>query len=1129
MNRLKKAFTLLVFLSGLLSHWIMPTGFAQSLNNKNFILKPEKKFEHLTMTEGLSNSMVYSMARDKNGFMWFGTMNGLNRYDGYNFTIYKHDPLDSSSLSDNTIHAIMPDGNGKIWIGTANGLNLFDPSTEKAVRYYHQSGVSGSLSSNFININALYMDRQGILWIGTNDGLNTFNPHTHTFTHYLHQSIQVPSLISGSVGAIFEDRKGTLWVGTGKGLNSLSIGQESFHTPDTDPKLQPSASWQFIYSFCEDNLGFLWVSTNIGIFRRDPTTGIFEKFKQINTLAFTILKDSQGTIWICSFFNGLYAVNPSNLQIEHYEHNPTETNGLASNQLYSMVETQSGILWIGTTNNGINKLDLTKRQFTVYRPYLDNATSIKNAHVHSIYEDDNRNIWIGTSGNGLLKLEPQTGKVKMYKYDTTSSPSQNTSSIFEIREDKSGMFWIGTYWGGLYYFNPQTGKFISYLPEPGNPKSISDSRPITFLQEQDGALWIGTAGNGLNYFDPKTHQFTRYIHDPTNPNSIGFGQINSIIKDDKGDLWLTTEGSGLNRMERKTGHFHSYKHNPNDSNSISSDIAMYVYQDQTNTLWVGTRAGLDKMDTKTGKFTTYTTRHGLPDNYIVGIIEDSKGTLWISTKNGLCSFNPQKEVFQTYDMGDGLNTNDFKIDCLYKAKDGKMYFGGVNGFTVFHPDSIRSNTYVPPVHITGFKIFDKKVNLDEKEVELAYRDNFFSFDFVALNYHNTKKNQYAYMLVGIDKDWVYSGIRRYASYTDVSPGKYTFLVKGSNNDGIWNEQGASIKIIIHPPFWRTWWAYGFYFLCLFTCLVAFDRYQRRRLIEREREKTRERELQQARELEKAYKELGQQKEELQTTLEDLQATQTQLIQKEKMASLGELTAGIAHEIQNPLNFVNNFSEVNKELIEELELEIDKGNIEEVKLIINDLKENEDKVMLHGKRADSIVKNMLQHSRASGGEKQPTDINPLVDEYLRLAYHGLRAKDKDFNAKLITDFDEKVPKTEIVSQEIGRVLLNLFNNAFYAVNLKKAGLNGQYQPQITVTTKALDGKVEIRIRDNGTGIPESVKQKIFQPFFTTKPTGEGTGLGLSLSYDIITKGHGGEMQVQSKEGEFTEFITSLPLR
>jgi signal transduction histidine kinase len=348
---------------------------------------------------------------------------------------------------------------------------------------------------------------------------------------------------------------------------------------------------------------------------------------------------------------------------------------------------------------------------------------------------------------------------------------------------------------------------------------------------------------------------------------------------------------------------------------------------------------------------------------------------------------------------------------------------------------------------------------------------------------------------------------------------------------------------VTPPWWKTWWAYSLYGLLLTVAGYSLHRYQKQRVIAAERERTRVRELAQAKEIEKAYKELGikssqleEQKEELQTTLEDLKITQNQLIQQEKMASLGELTAGIAHEIQNPLNFVNNFSEVNKELIEEMEVEIGNGNLHEVKAIAMGIKENEQKISQHGKRADAIVKGMLQHSRASAGKKEHADINALADEYLRLSYHGLRAKDKDFNADFKTSLDESIGKIEVVPQDIGRVLLNLFNNAFYSVNEKKKALTlkgENYEPTVWVTTKRISsppvggaGRLEICVRDNGIGIPQNVLDKIYQPFFTTKPTGQGTGLGLSLSYDII-KAHGGDLKVKTKEGEFAEFIVQLP--
>jgi len=388
-----------------------------------------------------------------------------------------------------------------------------------------------------------------------------------------------------------------------------------------------------------------------------------------------------------------------------------------------------------------------------------------------------------------------------------------------------------------------------------------------------------------------------------------------------------------------------------------------------------------------------------------------------------------------------------------------------------------------------------------------------SFDFVALHFLRSEDNLYSWKLENYDNDWSAPSRERKASYTNLSQGKYIFRVKASNADGIWNEEGISLAITILPPWWLTWWAYAIYILFFLFALRIFSKWRERRL---------------RHEKEKLQIKVEERTSELKKSLDDLKATQTQLIQSEKMASLGELTAGIAHEIQNPLNFVNNFSDVNTELIQELKEALSNGAHQEVQEILRNINENEEKIKFHGKRADGIVKGMLQHSRGSSDKKELTDINALCDEYLRLSYHGLRAKDKSFNATMTTNFDKTIGSLNIVSQDLGRVILNLITNAFYAVTVKKKEAGDDYEPTITITTLRKNDHVEVRVADNGNGIPESIKDKIFQPFFTTKPTGQGTGLGLSLSYDIVTKAHQGELKVESIPGEGSTFIINLPL-
>jgi signal transduction histidine kinase len=559
---------------------------------------------------------------------------------------------------------------------------------------------------------------------------------------------------------------------------------------------------------------------------------------------------------------------------------------------------------------------------------------------------------------------------------------------------------------------------------------------------------------------------------------------------------------------------------------ITQDVNSF-YESPDGTAWVGTwQGGLSEYNVETKKIKTFTREDGLPSMSIQSIIADEqKNTLWLSTFDGLSRFDLKTKQFNNFSIIDGIQGQLFADGSYLKTSDGSFVFGGSNGITIFDPATMNKNSAPPKVFLTDLKLFDrsvipgersvlKKPIYDTKEIELSHDQNNISIEFLAIHYTNPSKNKYAYKLDNYDNDWREVGNQHTAFYPTLAPGKYIFHVKAANNNGVWNEEGATLIIIIDPPWWKTIWAYIFYGLLLIAFIAISNRYLRQRLVEKERAKNQARELTQAREIEKAYNEL--------------KITQAQLIQAEKMASLGELTAGIAHEIQNPLNFVNNFSEVNKELLAEMNVEIDKENFGEVKAIAKDVIENEEKINHHGKRADAIVKGMLQHSRSSTSQKEPTDINALADEYLRLSYHGLRAKDNSFNATMKTDFDESIGKINIIPQDIGRVLLNLYNNAFYAVNEKTKNADENYQPSVSVQTKKINDKAVLTVMDNGNGIPQKVVDKIFQPFFTTKPTGQGTGLGLSLSYDII-KAHSGEIKVNTKENEGSEFIIELPLK
>ena len=626
--------------------------------------------------------------------------------------------------------------------------------------------------------------------------------------------------------------------------------------------------------------------------------------------------------------------------------------------------------------------------------------------------------------------------------------------------------------------------------------------------------------------------FTRYDLSKIEGSDASSNQITKAYESKLHGLWLTTDnGLFLYNYNNDKIERHGFDKAKGDV-FVTQDMNSF-YEDRNGIAWVGPwQGGLSKYNIETGKIFTYTRNDGLPSMSVQGILPDEKNnSLWLSTFEGLSRFNLNTQQFNNFSIADGIQGQLFADGSVLKTSRGLLAFGGSNGITIFSPDEIDKNSVPPKVFLTELKVFNRRITpgkgsvlknpvYETGQITLPYNNNSISIEFSVLHYSNPAKNTINYKLENYDNEWRNAGSLHEAFYPNLPSGTYIFHVKAANDKGVWNEQGATLTITIKLPWWRTNFAYFLYAVLVACITILVYHYFHQRGIKKEKERNQARELEQAREIEKAYYTLAE-------THEALKATQTQLIQSEKMASLGTLTAGIAHEIQNPLNFVNNFSEVNSDLIKELQEEKARLNNEEQDELLNNIFQNNEKINHHGRRADAIVKGMLQHSRTSSGQKEPQDINNICDEYLRLSFHGMRAKDKNFNADFTTDFDKSIGKINIIGQDISRVLLNLFNNAFYAVNEKRKTAGENYKPLVSIQTKKINDKVEIKVEDNGNGIPKNIIHKIFQPFFTTKPTGEGTGLGLSLSYDII-KAHGGEIKVDTKEGEGSEFIIQLPL-
>ena len=808
------------------------------------------QFEHITTEQGLSQSCILSILQDSQGFMWFGTQDGLNKYDGYQFTVYKYNEFDSHSISDNFITSIYEDKSGILWVGTGNGgLNKYDQKTQQFTQYKLDPKNSNSLGSN--RILSIYEDKLGTLWIGTgNGGLNKFDRNTKQFTRYIHNPRKPDSLADNTVFSIHEDKLGTLWIGTSGGLDKFNRETQQFTHYTHDPTNSSSLSNNTVLLIYEDQLGKLWIGTNGGgINQFNYETGQFTHYTHDianpnslshNTVS-SIAEDRFGNLWLVtsSWYGNSYGTTldkfePKTEKFTHYTHDSANPNSLSENTVASIWRDNSGMLWVGTGFSGINKLDQKDRKFTHYKHDLANPNSLITNHVMSIYEDKAGLLWIGTE-DGLDKFDRKTGKFTHYTHDPDNPNSLSNNGVWSTYEDHFGTLWIGTFGGGLNKFDRETGKFTHYTHDPDNPNSLSDDTVTSIYEDHTGTLWLGTFSGGLNQFNYKTGKFIHYTHDPNNPHSLSDNNIWSIYEDHSGTLWMGSYGGGgLNKFNRQTRQFINYKHDPNDPNSLSNNNVISIYEDQSGILWITTYGGgLNKFDREKEQFTHYSKKDGLPSTSLLGILCEENGTLWISTTKGISKFNPKTETFRNYDVDNGLQGNEFDgVKAYLKSKTGEMFFGGLNGFNSFYPERVKDNPHIPPIVLTDFKKFNESVKLktaiaETKEIKLSYKDNFFGFEFAALDYTNPKKNQYAYKLEGFDKDWIYTGTRRYASYTNLDGGTYIFRVKGSNNDGVWNEQGTSIKISITPPPWKTWWAYSLYMMVLVSAVLGYVQWRTR--------------------------------------------------------------------------------------------------------------------------------------------------------------------------------------------------------------------------------------------------------------------------------------------------------------
>ncbi len=806
-------------------------------------------FQRLSVEDGLSSSEINHILQDHHGFMWFATQEGLNRFDGYRFKEFSHNPGDPKSLSDNWIWTILEDSAGVIWVGTGNGLNRFNPVDQTFTSFSHDSANPHSLSHNRVRV--LCEDSNGTLWIGTDGGgLNRYNPDSEEkpFTRFTHLEDDPTSLSNNSLRCLLPDGNGGLWVGSnGGGLSRFQSGRFTHFRYDPDDPT--SLSDNSVISLLKDKQGALWVGTiEGGLNRLDPgniDSGHFQHFrhdpKNPRSLASNsvqaLYQDNQGSLWVATD-NGLDEWQEDSASFTHYRHDPLSTSSLSENRVTALFQDRGGVLWVGT-GNGLNKWNATTGFFQHYRQNND-GSGLSSNFVNGFHEGKNKELWIVTY-NGLNRLDRQTGTYRTYRHDPKDENSLSENRTYSLLIDSQDMLWVGTLRGGLNRFNPADESFQRFRHDPNRGDSLSANAVPCIYEDPQKRLWVGTYRGGLNLLNRETGGFTRYRHDSNIPTSLSNDRVLDIVADSNSVLWICTDGGGFNRFDPATETFTSYRHDPRQGESISNDRVWVVHESRAGDLWLGTFNGLNRWmaaDRAAHRplFQRYDKqKSGLPSSVIYAILEDDDGNLWIGTNQGLAKLEPGTGQVRNYDVDRGLQGREFNAGAYFKSADGEMFFGGLNGFNAFYPDQIFENRIAPPVLLTAFRKFNREVSLDEPitnvdQINLSYRDTVVAFEFTALDYSAPEKNHYRHQLVGFDQDWQDQGDIRLATYTNLAPGSYTFKVKASNNDGFWNEEGLSVAVIVSKPPWRTPGAYLIYTLAgLGAVLLIFKRLHTRKL------------------------------------------------------------------------------------------------------------------------------------------------------------------------------------------------------------------------------------------------------------------------------------------------------------
>lgn len=1024
---------------------------------------------------GVSVAETNAIEQDQQGFIWIGGSNGLARYNGHSFELFRHNPKDAKSLSNNFVWDLLVDRRGRLWVATTNGLNQFIPETQSFERYVNRLDDPASLISN--DVYTLMEDRHGQLWIGTRDGLARLDAERSQFRHFTQES---SSLSANNVTALYEDSRGTIWVGTQRGLNIYDPATQTFSLfrPDS-PLFDESLS---IRGLVEDG-DTLWIGTDEGLFRYHTPTGAMAAYRRdpndptslSDNRVWKLLLDNKGILWVATDHGGLNQFQRDSGRFLHYRYNPYDSASLASDQVREIFEDSAGDYWVALFPSGVDYADHSASVFTVYNHDPKDSRSINHDAILSIAEGPAGKVWIGTEG-GLNLFDPASGKFQHFRHQPDNDSSLGANAVLAVTQDKAGRYWFGTWSGGLNLFEPKTKTFKRFMPDPAADNSVSSAYIWSLLGDSKGRLWIGTEAGDLDRYDPATNKFTHFKPDLNDPRALSGGFMRAILEDREGVIWIATL-QGLNRFNESDQSFTRYQHQPGNPASIPHNSVATIFEDSRGRLWVGTESGLAWLqDRSTGQFRTYTTEQGLPNDSVMGIREDQEGYLWINTLNGLSRFDPQSERFTNYNRLNGLAGNIMNRPAIHITESGEMYVGSTKGLTRFRPAEVKDNTLVPPLVLTSFQVFNQEVEIGgallEKHIQytdrivLDYKKSMFSIHFAALSYRNSAANEYTYRLQGFDDQWINAGRNLSATYTNLNPGNYVFTVKGSNNNGVWNEEGRSIHITVLPPPWRTWWAYCIYVLIAAAIVYAFVQSQRRK-VEFEKQKV----------------------------------AHLRAIDKLK----DEFLANTSHELRTPLNGIIGLTE---SLIDDPAAEMSEKVRNYLKMIAGS-----------GRRLSNLINDILDFSKIKnhGIELRlaPTNFANVCDAVCIMSKPLADKK----SIQLINDLPEDMPPVLADEDRLQQILYNLIGNAI------KFTFTGHVRIHAEWDEKTLTVYVE----DTGIGIPESDLGSIFESFTQARGDAareyEGTGLGLAVAKNLIEL-HGGTISVVSELDKGSTFRFTL---